>query len=54
MWSGRFYVIAVDYDRYVIFKHCTTESNKRKSAPLHILHERQFELYKALRTHPKG
>ena len=32
-WSGRFYVIAVDYDRYVIFYCHPFESNQRKSVP---------------------
>jgi hypothetical protein len=31
IWIGRHYVIAVDYPRYVIIKHCPIDSNKRKS-----------------------
>jgi len=30
MWSGKYYVLAVDYDRYVISKHYPTGSNKCK------------------------
>jgi len=33
MWSGRFYVLAIDYDRYAILKHCPFESDQRKSVP---------------------
>ena len=33
LWNGRFYVIAVDYDRYVIFKHCPFNSTQRKYVP---------------------
>jgi hypothetical protein len=32
-WTGRYYVKAVDYDRYVILKHCPFDSNKRKYLP---------------------
>jgi len=30
MWSGRYYVLAIDYDRYLIAKHCPIKSNKCK------------------------
>jgi len=30
MWSGRYYVIAVDYDRCDILNLCPFDSNKRK------------------------
>ena len=33
IWIGRHYVIAIDYDRYIIFKLCLLDSNKRKSVP---------------------
>ena len=29
-WNGLSCVLAVDYDRYVIIKHCNYKSNKRK------------------------
>jgi len=31
MWNGEGYVIAVDYNRYVIMKHCSL--SKRKHVP---------------------
>ena len=30
IWNGRYYVIAIDYEYYVIFKHCPVDSNQRK------------------------
>ena len=33
MWSGRYCVIATDYDRYFILKICPPNSNKRKYVP---------------------
>ena len=30
VWSGRAYVLAIDYDRYCIGKLCSFESNERK------------------------
>jgi hypothetical protein len=31
IWSGRFYVLAVKYDSYVILKHCPFKSDECKS-----------------------
>jgi len=33
VWIGRHYVIAIDYDRYIISKLCLPQSNERKSVP---------------------
>jgi len=33
MWSGQAYVIAVDYNRYIIMKLCSLELGKRKHVP---------------------
>jgi hypothetical protein len=30
IWSGRYYVITIDYDRYCITKLCSFQSNQRK------------------------
>jgi hypothetical protein len=30
VWSGRYYIIAIDYDSYVILKSCTFATNERK------------------------
>ena len=49
----RSYVIAVDYDRYVILEFCCFESNKPKAVQVNILHIRHSDLYQALRTFPK-
>ena len=31
MWTGRFYVIAIDYDSYVILKVCPIYTNQGKN-----------------------
>jgi len=31
IWSGRYYVMAVDYYRYAILKHCCFDSAESKS-----------------------
>ena len=33
MWTGRYYIIAIDYDRYAIKKRGSVDSNTRKSVP---------------------
>ena len=33
MWSGRSYVIAIDYDRYFICKHCHFDTSNRTYVP---------------------
>jgi len=38
MWNGRSYVIAIDYDRYFIYKHCHFDTSNRKYV--------KFECYK--------
>jgi hypothetical protein len=31
MWNGRYDVVAIQYERYVILKHYAADSNERKS-----------------------
>ena len=39
-WNGNAIVLGTDYDRFLIFKYCAFESNKRKYVP--------FEIFKCL------
>jgi len=37
IWNGQAYVVAVDYDRYVIIKHCPVKLSKHKHVPCDFL-----------------
>jgi len=47
-WNGRVYILAVDYDRYVIAKFCSFNS-KVSARIVNVLNLRQCEPYKAFR-----
>jgi hypothetical protein len=47
VWGSSYYVIAVNYDRYFIAKHCSVMSNKRRYLPCERIKYRIRELYQA-------
>jgi len=53
LWSGPFYVLAVDYDHYAIMQHRTFISPEGRYVGLSILNVWQSEIYYALSQIPE-
>jgi hypothetical protein len=45
IWNGRYYLTAIDYDRYAIPKLCSEETNQSKYKPCVSFTKHDKELY---------